>query len=215
MTDPTLGDPTLGDSEFLASDSPDLPALLGSRICHDLISPLGAIGNGVELLGMSGTLPGPEMELIADSVASANARVRFFRVAFGAAAPDQRIGRPEVMQILTDMMRGARLTIDWQVPGDPVRGEVKMAFLAIQCLETALPFGGTICVALQDGHWRIEGSSSKIKVIPEIWQWLSQASPGPALTAAQVQFALLPEEAARRGRVVSTEIWGTGIAIKF
>ena len=39
----------------------DIAALLGSRICHDLISPLGAISNGVELLEMSGAQMGPEL----------------------------------------------------------------------------------------------------------------------------------------------------------
>ena len=42
-------------------DKPDLAALVGSRICHDLISPIGAIGNGVELLMMEGAAKGPEM----------------------------------------------------------------------------------------------------------------------------------------------------------
>ena len=63
----------------------NLSALIGSRICHDLISPIGAINNGLELLGMSGNTPGPEMELIHDSVGNASARIRYFRVAFGAA----------------------------------------------------------------------------------------------------------------------------------
>lgn len=58
----------------------DLPALIGSRICHDLISPIGAINNGLELLNMAGTgaAPGPELELIGQSVESASARIRFF-----------------------------------------------------------------------------------------------------------------------------------------
>ena len=57
-------------------DKPDLTALLGSRICHDLISPIGAISNGVELLLMDNVAKGPEMTLIAESVANANARIR-------------------------------------------------------------------------------------------------------------------------------------------
>jgi hypothetical protein len=40
-------------------DKPDLAALVGSRICHDLISPIGAIGNGVELLTLAGGAQGP------------------------------------------------------------------------------------------------------------------------------------------------------------
>jgi histidine phosphotransferase ChpT len=114
-------------------ERPDLTALIGSRICHDLISPIGAIGNGVELLMMEGTAGGPEIALIAESVANANARIRYFRVAFGSAGRDQRIGRGEIVSIIEDTTRGGRLVIDWQGPPDMARREVKLAFLAIQC----------------------------------------------------------------------------------
>ena len=50
----------------------DIPGLLGARLCHDLISPVGAISNGLELLQLSGDLNGPERDLIADSAASAS-----------------------------------------------------------------------------------------------------------------------------------------------
>jgi len=88
------------------TDRPDLNALVGSRICHDLISPIGAIGNGVELLQMESAAQGPELALISESVTNANARIRFFRIAFGAAGRDQRIGRSEVAGILADLYRG-------------------------------------------------------------------------------------------------------------
>ena len=72
------------------SNSPDLAALLGSRICHDLISPIGAIGNGVELMLMDGAGRAPEVALISESVDAANARIRFFRVAYGVSSPASR-----------------------------------------------------------------------------------------------------------------------------
>ena len=72
-------------------DKPDLAALIASRICHDLISPIGAIGNGVELLAMEPGGPRPEMALISESVANANARIRFFRICFGQASSDQLV----------------------------------------------------------------------------------------------------------------------------
>jgi histidine phosphotransferase ChpT len=115
----------------------DLNALLGSRICHDLISPLGAIGNGVELLAMSGINAAPEIALISESVENANARIRFFRVAFGASSPGQMVGRPEIMSILNDMTKGGRLDIDWRPTDDVLRAQVKLAFLLLQCLESA------------------------------------------------------------------------------
>ena len=60
---------------------PDLAALVGSRICHDLISPIGAIGNGVELLALTDGDTGAEMELISESVQNASARIRYLRIA--------------------------------------------------------------------------------------------------------------------------------------
>ena len=92
-------------------DTPDLAALLGSRICHDLISPIGAIGNGVELLMMAGAEHGPEIALIAESVGYANARIRFFRVAFGTATADQRMARAEIASILADQADRAALKL--------------------------------------------------------------------------------------------------------
>jgi histidine phosphotransferase ChpT len=62
----------------------DLSALLCSRICHDIISPVGAINNGLELLEEEGA-DESAMELIRSSAQSAAARLQFFRIAFGAA----------------------------------------------------------------------------------------------------------------------------------
>ncbi len=57
----------------------NLATLIGSRICHDLISPIGAIHNGLELLELSGGMSQtPEMQLIVESCANARARVTFF-----------------------------------------------------------------------------------------------------------------------------------------
>ena len=104
--------------------SAELATLVGSRICHDLISPIGAISNGLELLDLAGSFKGPEHDLIAESVASANARIRFFRIAYGAAG-EQMLGRAEVAGVLRDHGQTARLRMDWQ-PQDPQpRREVK------------------------------------------------------------------------------------------
>lgn len=197
------------------SDKPDLAALLGSRICHDLISPIGAIGNGVELMMMDGAGKGPEMALIAESVANANARIRFFRVAFGTSTADQRIGRPEVLSILTDLGRGGRVQIDWQGPNDLPRREVKLAFLLIQCLETALAFGGRITVARTESKWVLTGQAPKLRINPDLWEALSNPAAHADIGAAQVHFALIPEEMARQARHLSVEISETVIRLCF
>ena len=195
-------------------EPPDLIALVGSRICHDLISPLGAIGNGVELLMMSGNGPGPELALISESVTNAKARIRFFRISFGAAAPGQGVARAEVRSILDDMTRGGRLKIDWDLAGDAARTEVKLAFLAIQCLESALPFGGRIRVSADGGRWQIGAEAPRLKVDPPLWERLRGAGTAE-VTAAQVQFALLPMELARQRRSLALRLDDTAIALHY
>ncbi len=118
----------------------DLNALVGSRICHDLISPLGAIGNGVELLAMSGSGDTPEMALISESVENANARIRFFRVAFGAASPGQRLGAAgDRSRSWAATGKTSRLQDRLARDGRCERQDVKLAFLLMQCLETRCP----------------------------------------------------------------------------
>jgi len=198
------------------TDRPDLTALLGSRICHDLISPIGAIGNGVELLMMDvGATVGPEIALISESVASANARIRFFRVAFGQSSPDQRIGRPEILSILADLSPGSRLTIDWQTPQDMARQDAKLGFLSLLCIETAMAFGGKVTVTTDGNRLITTGQAARIKIVPDIWDMLSASGKGAALTPALVQFALLGEEITRQKRRIAVELRDTEIRMAF
>lgn len=196
-------------------DKLDLTALLGTRICHDLISPIGAIGNGVELLMLGGSTTGPEIALISESVANASARIRFFRVAFGAATQDQRVGRPEVLSILSDITKGGRLSINWQVSGDLPRREVKLAFLLIQCLETAMPFGGTITVERTENRWSMTGQSAKIRIEPNLWEVLSNPGAAVEISAAHVHFGLIPEVLHRLERRLTVQTTETQVAISF
>lgn len=179
--------------------SAELTALVGSRICHDLISPIGAIGNGLELLQMSGA-QGPEIALIGESVENANARVRFFRVAFGAAPADQGISRREVCAILDDLGKGARVRVHWRAAEDASRADVQLVFLAILCCETALAHGGEVDVARQGPQWVIAGTGDELRLDPDLWARLGRPQPRPGVTPAQVQFALLPILAERTGR---------------
>lgn len=196
-------------------DKPDLTALLGSRICHDLISPIGAISNGLELLIMDGSQGGPEMVLISESVANANARIRFFRVAFGLAQTDQRIARSEVQSILTDVTRGGRLQVEWTSDTDLARAEVKLAFLLIQCLEHAMAYGGRLIVNSQDGRWQISGQAEKLRIDTALWEVLANPNANPPITPALVQFPLAAEELLTRGFRLKTTLNQRDIQLEF
>lgn len=197
------------------TDKPDLAALLGSRICHDLISPIGAISNGLELLMMDGSQGGPEMVLISESVANANARIRFFRVAYGLASADQRIGRSEVQSIMGDLTRGGRLQIDWQSEADLMRHEVKIAFLLIQCLESAMAYGGKVLVTMQDDRWTISGSANKLRIEPDLWAILVDQASAGAVIPSQVQFPLVAGELTRHHLRLTAELTATEIRLSF
>ena len=183
-------------------DSANLAALVGSRICHDLISPVGAINNGLELLGMSSSLEGPELELISDSVNNANARIRFFRVAFGAAG-EQELGRMEIVSVLSDVSKGGRIKYNWSSQDAAARRDVRLAFLAGLCLESALPYGGTIQILRSTDGWTVTGEGRKINVDENLWASLTTDTAEVDITPALVQFALLPAAAREAGSQLS------------
>ena len=175
----------------------DLAALIGSRICHDIISPIGAINNGLELMQMTLGSEGPEAALIRQSCAAAEARVAFFRMAYGAAGDTQAIGPDEVRALLDRLAAtGMRQRIDWQHEEPVPRSEVQLAFLGLQCMETALPTGGAVAVARRSGRWAFEVTEGAPRFEGAHWQALftdgSADETAPTLRPEHVQFALLP-----------------------
>lgn len=191
----------------------NIAALIGSRICHDLISPIGAISNGLELLDLTGGAQGPEMDLIADSVGNAGARIRFFRIAYGAA-DKQMMARSEVVSVLDDLGSGGRTEFVWHPTGPQLRAEIRLVFLALQCLETAMPYGGQIHVKHEDRVWCIIGEAKKLNVEFGLWDF-SCPEKLVEITPALVQFALLPEIASTQGRNVQVEHAETRITLRF
>ncbi len=194
----------------------DLEALIGSRICHDLISPLGAIGNGVELLAMSGAGDSPEIALISDSVENANARIRYFRVSFGAASPGQRLAGSEIRAILSGYWKDSRVQVDWQVQGDVDRQDAKLVLLLMQCLETAMPWGGRLTVSGNGENWQLTGAAERLSIDRDLWDHIEK--PGSELTpitSAAVHFALAPRAAFKNHRDVSLDLSPTLITLSF
>jgi histidine phosphotransferase ChpT len=173
---------------------PNLASLVGSRICHDLISPIGAIGNGLELLALTDGDPGAEMELIADSVQNASARIRFYRIAYGAASADQLLGSADILPVISVLARGGRFTYFWQVAEPRPRREVRCALLLLQCFEAAMPVGGDIHVSVIDNRWVLSAESLRFTIDPGLWDSLANGGDASYVySPAQVQFALLPD----------------------
>jgi histidine phosphotransferase ChpT len=103
----------------MAMDAVDFASLLCSRLCHDLLSPVGALNNGIELLADEHD---PEMrtkvlELLADSARASANKLKFFRLAFGAAGGfgDQVDAREAKTAIEGVFMSAGRIELGWLV----------------------------------------------------------------------------------------------------
>ncbi len=171
--------------------SRDIQSLIASRICHDLISPIGAIGNGLELLTEMSGSDSPELTLIDESARNANAKLRYFRIAFGAARRDSAIGKDEVSRILTDMYSSSKLSVSLQSGGESLpRPIVKLTLLLILCAEKALPFGGQLDVALSPEAVSFRASSREVRAEAAMWDALATGILPDEIASDQVQFAV-------------------------
>lgn len=197
-----------------------LAELIGSRICHDLISPVGAISNGLELLELSGQPRSPEIDLIADSVRNAGARIRFFRIAYGAAG-NESLSSGEVRDILASATAGTRFTVHYAPEQPQPRALLRLAFLAMQCCETAMPRGGELTIGAAGDSWQVTGTGPRIEPDAALWAMLGRGTdpaagdPGRAITPAQVQFALLPALAGAAGLALVPRISDQTVSLRF
>lgn len=193
----------------------NLNALVSSRICHDLINPLGAIGNGIELLGLAGAAASPEMTLVSDSVDNATAKLKFLRLAFGDATADQVVARAEILNILVAIASGGRLSYSWDVPGNTNRLDTRVALLSMMCIETALPMGGDIEVSLEGSDWSVYAKHDRLNLDPALWAPLSKSICPDGISASQVHFGLLPEMASKAKRTLALTHGADWVKISF
>lgn len=131
-----------------------LVELMCSRLCHDLVSPVGAIHNGLELLEEmeedGGGFAGEAIKLIAHSSDQAERRLRLFRLAYGQAGRDVR-SFDDVRRAAEGWLEGGRTKLDWSVsqpaPALAARtGLAKTLLNVVVLADEALPSGGTVTV---------------------------------------------------------------------
>lgn len=138
----------------------DFLELLSSKLCHDLISPVGAIANGVEFLEEMGGDAGPEViDLISHSSQQASAKLKCYRMAYGAGGADTSIKPEDVHNNFEEYLgpQGAqRVTQDWDphTPLGPEERPAGMCKMLMTCLILAidgLPKGGNLTVKAGNG----------------------------------------------------------------
>ena len=130
--------------------------LLCSRLCHDLISPVMAINNGMELMAEdSGAMADDIRDLLTMSAGSAAAKLQFYRIAYGLggqnAAP---VGLAEAGRLARGLVEDGKITIDWPANGEASSAELarestKMLLNLVLLGIEALPRGGTVKVEVE------------------------------------------------------------------
>jgi histidine phosphotransferase ChpT len=153
----------------MSTSSLDLASLLCSRLCHDLLSPVGALSNGLELLSDE---KDPQMrqrcfELLEQSARISTDKLKFFRLAFGAAGGfGELVPVSEARDLVDALVAGnGRITINWALASDslPKPGVKTLLNLALIGIE-ALVRGGTLDIGAELRSDEAGGGASEIVV---------------------------------------------------
>jgi histidine phosphotransferase ChpT len=175
-------------------DNLELAALLCSRVCHDLISPVGAIVNGLEVLDDN---PKPEdrdfaLELIRKSAKTASARLQFCRLAFGAAgSAGAQIDLGDAQTMARGHIEDGKTAIAWNLPRLLLpKNRVKLLLNMLIIAQQTIPRGGTLTVdPVGEGEamgFRVTAAGLNARLPQNIADQLS-GSQAPAVDAHAVQ----------------------------
>src|SRR6195256_6708317 len=133
-----------------APDALDLAALLCSRVCHDLISPVGAIVNGLEVLDDNPKAEDRDfaLDLIRKSARTASARLQFCRLAFGAAgSAGAQIDLGDAQNMARGHIEDGKITITWNLPRLLLpKNRVKLLLNMLIIAQQTIPRGGTLTI---------------------------------------------------------------------
>ncbi|WP_421724655.1 histidine phosphotransferase ChpT [Bauldia sp.] len=134
-------------------DALDLAALLCSRVCHDIISPVGAITNGLEVLDEDNSedMRDFAFDLIRRSARQGSAKLQFARLAFGAAgSAGAEIDLADAEKVATGYMEGEKADFSWTAPPALMGKDlVKLLLNLVLLANAAVPRGGRITVTVE------------------------------------------------------------------
>lgn len=165
-----------------------LAEMLASRLCHDLVNPLGAVANGVELMGeFCDTMQKDALDLVGTSAERAMTRIGFFRVAYGSAGHDEGQSVSDIRPLAAGFLAGGKIALDWPArPEDMVtelpRSGLKLLLCLIALGSECLPRGGRLAVSVSaPGGAEIEatGQGARLDAASEAVLAAIKAEGGP------------------------------------
>jgi histidine phosphotransferase ChpT len=173
----------------------EFAALLVSRVCHDLVGPLGAVVNGMEVLEdeRDAEMRADAIRLVTSSAEQALARIQFMRIAFGAAgSAGAELDLAEIGRLVSGLLAGGKTTLHWETgavywPKDWAKLLMNATLLAADCL----PRGGTVTVAVGADHanpsFRIRATGTHVRVAEDVQRLLRGEATLNAVDARGVQ----------------------------
>jgi histidine phosphotransferase ChpT len=150
-----------------------LAEMLASRLCHDLVNPIGAVANGAELMAeFADTMQKDALDLVASSADRAMKRIAFFRAAYGSAGHDEGQSVHDARVLAEGFVNEGKVALDWPAgPEDATTGLPRTGLKLVLCLialavET-LPRGGKVGVVVETGAGgRVTASGPSARLEP-------------------------------------------------
>ncbi len=175
-------------------DALDLAALLCSRVCHDLISPVGAIVNGLEVLeeGADEETKQFALDLIKSSSNTASAKLQFCRIAFGAAgSAGAQIDLGDAESIARGFLENDKTKLAWNLPRLLLaKNRVKLLLNMLLIAGQAIPRGGQLTVdqvgEAETMGFKVTARGTNAKIAPAVPALLAGES-GEGLDAHRIQ----------------------------
>lgn len=178
-----------------------LAGLLCSKLCHDLVGPIGAIGNGIELMAEENdaAMMAEAVDLLSLSAGLATGRLKFYRLAFGLGGGDRPVPLDEAATVARELFDGSKVAVDWPAPaGAEVPKPLTRAVLNLIAIAgDSLIRGGRVAVSVTAAGAGVETSGGAPRLDPEIAATLAGkrvlADIGPREAAAYLARRLADE----------------------
>jgi histidine phosphotransferase ChpT len=170
----------------------DLAALLCSRVCHDIISPVGAIANGLELMDdpeVDADMKATALDMVRSSAKTATAKLKFCRIAFGASgSAGAQIDMGEAGETAKAFVGDEKIRLDWQAPRENrPKAEVKLVLNMLMLAMAGIPRGGLVTVKADGRNFTVSAKGERAKVPQAMADVLTGSIPADLLDARMVQ----------------------------
>lgn len=150
-------------------DAVSISALMSSRLCHDLVNPIGALSSGLEVLGdpsMDSSMKEAALDLIKSSAEKSVALLKYARLAYGASGGlGAELPYEEANSVLKALLAWTKASLDWRIaPGYAPKDEVKAILVLGAAAADCVPRGGAVVISGERGSYDIAVSGQRVIV---------------------------------------------------